>query len=514
MDKKSKKTTFFFNTFFLIVVSFIVKLLGLVNKIAITRVLGTKGMSLYVLSFPTIMLFISISGMSLYLTVGKTVSEAMVNHQYSPKILLKKACKLSLIVSLIVDSIYILLLKPLTIYLLKNESLYYPLLTGALLIPLVGISDGLKGYFNGIKKTFIASLGNLTEQMARISFSLLFLYLMMPKGMVVATTFCLLALSFGEMMAILFSLIKIKKYPPLDFPNTHNETKAILRISLPTTLSRTLGNFTYFLEPILYTLVLSFLGYQINDIHLEYTIIDAYTIPLLTFCSFIPFAIANTIVPAIASALAGKKQESVHYYVQKAFLFSLIPSIFLLINLFFYSNEYMLLIYKTTDGAAYVKYLAVTFVCYYLHIPTIAILQALGKNKTVFITSTISNFLRLFFIIFLSFIPFIGKHSVMIATTMTMVLGFLLDFIQLLKKTHYKINLKNLLNLSLISLICFFVLILFNRFHVNYLIATTVSGIIYFLLCIIYKLFWIESLFSKFKRKKKIIPKQSFFQKE
>ena len=120
MSKKNKTPTFFIFTFLIIIVNFIVKLLGLVNKIAITRVLGTSGMSLYVLSFPTIMLFISISGMSLYLTISKLVAEAMVNHKYSPKKILKKSIKLSLFVSSIVAILYIILLKPLTIYFLKN----------------------------------------------------------------------------------------------------------------------------------------------------------------------------------------------------------------------------------------------------------------------------------------------------------------------------------------------------------------------------------------------------------
>lgn len=505
-NKNFKNQSFFLSTFLIIIVSFIVKLLGLLNKIIITRVLGTKGMSLYVLSFPTIMLFVSISGMSLYLTISKLVAEGMVNQKYSPKKILKKAIKLSLMLSIFVDIIYIIILKPLTIYFLKNESLFYPLLTGALLIPLVGISDGLKGYFNGIKKTNIASMGNLTEQIARISFSIFFLYLMIPKGVIIATTFCLLALSFGELISIIYSLLKIKKYPPLNFEKTTGETKAILEISVPTTFSRLLGNFTYFLEPILYTMVLTSLGYLVTDIHQEYTIIDAYTIPLLTFCSFIPFAISSTIVPGISSSIAKGKRKSIEYYVQKALLFSLIPSIFLLLNLYYYSDNYMVLLYKTTEGSHYVKKLTIFFACYYMHIPIVSILQAIGKTKTIFITSTINNFLRLLLIIILSFIKIIGIKSVLIATTMAMVIGFLIDFIQLLRYTTYKPNKKNILNLLLITIITFMIITILNFFKLNYLTVLFISGIVYFGFAIYYKLFWIESIFEKinlFKKKQK-----------
>ena len=46
MRKKFNRNTFFYATLIVIASGFIVKLLGLINKIAITRVLGTEGMSL------------------------------------------------------------------------------------------------------------------------------------------------------------------------------------------------------------------------------------------------------------------------------------------------------------------------------------------------------------------------------------------------------------------------------------------------------------------------------------
>lgn len=162
----------------------------------------------------------------------------------------------------------------------------------------------------------------------------------------------------------------------------------------------------------------------------------------------------------------------------------------------------MMLIYKTTEGANYVKYLTITFVCYYLHIPIVSILQAVGKNKLVFITSTITNFLRLLLIVALAFVPTIGLKCVLIATTIAMVIGFIMDFIQLLIHTKYKINLKNCLNLLCITIITFMVIFILHYLNLNYIIVLLISAILYFSLCIFYKLFWIESIFGKIMHKK------------
>ena len=168
MKKRHNSDSFFLSTLIIIVSGFVIKLLGLINKITMTRMLGTNGMRLYILSFPTIMLFVSISGFSLYITISKLVAESVITKRYSQKKILSESFKLSFLISLIVDIIYFSMLKPLVIYFLKDEDLYFPLLTALLLIPLVGISDGLKGYFNGLKNTMTVAIGNLSEQVARI----------------------------------------------------------------------------------------------------------------------------------------------------------------------------------------------------------------------------------------------------------------------------------------------------------------------------------------------------------
>lgn len=491
------KNTFFINTLFIIVTNFIVKLLGLVNKITMTRLLGTEGMSLYVLSFPTIMLFVSISGFSLNITISKLVSESLVNRKYSPDKILKKSCLISLILSFFLSLLYLAILKPVTIHLLKNENLYYPLLAGAPLLMLVGVSDGLKGYFSGIKKLNISSMGNLTEQIGRISFSLIFLFIMLPFGVEKAVFFCLLSLSFGELCAIIYCLIKLKKHPTIKYENTKGESKAILKMAVPNTLSRLIGNFTYFLEPIIYTTILVYLGFSVKEIQTTYTIFDAYTIPLLTFFSFIPFAIASAMIPGISESHALNKTESIHYYIRKSFLFCIIPVLILSINLFFFSYEYMNLIYGTSSGASFVRPLTFLFIFYYLQVLITAILQASGYSKKVFISSTIVNFLRLFFIIIFSISSNINLNSILIATTLAMIIGYISNYIMLKKLTHFKFKIKDLLTIIFILLIVTSITYLLKLLNVNFILILIINSTIFIILSIWQKLIQIESLKKK-----------------
>ena len=163
-----KKSLLLKNTLIILIIGFVVKLIGMFGKIATTRILGIEGMSMYVLSYPTLLLFINISGFSLNNTISKLVSEAIASKKYSPKKILYNSIKISLLISFICILVYLSSIKMISKLLLKNEELFYPLLAGVILIPLVGISDALRGYFNGIKQINYASISLLLEQIARI----------------------------------------------------------------------------------------------------------------------------------------------------------------------------------------------------------------------------------------------------------------------------------------------------------------------------------------------------------
>ena len=71
------ENSFLLGTLIILLSGLIVKALGLINKIVITRLLGTEGMSIYILAFPTIILFINLAGFSLNITTSKLIAESI-----------------------------------------------------------------------------------------------------------------------------------------------------------------------------------------------------------------------------------------------------------------------------------------------------------------------------------------------------------------------------------------------------------------------------------------------------
>ena len=195
-------------------------------------------------------------------------------------------------------------------------------------------------------------------------------------GIVLATTFTLLALSAGELFSILFLLGRLKKHPPVHFEKTAGETNAVLSVTVPTTLSRLIGSFTYFLEPICYTGVLLALGYPDTVIETRYTIINAYTIPLMTMGSFLAFDCPGGYSPYFENLL---ETENIRYLIRKCFAFSFVPDFAFVY--FYYIRQNLYNWFTTPLKVRVIAAVCARLVLYYLQAPVNAISKPWEKQK-------------------------------------------------------------------------------------------------------------------------------------
>ena len=477
-----KKSILMTNTLIILITGFFVKAIGMLGKIFTTRILGLNGMSLYVLSYPTLLLFVSISGFSMNNTISKLVSEGVATKKYSPNLLLKKGIKLSLLISLICFIVYILTIKSISVYMLKNEDLYIPLLSGVLLIPLVGTSDALRGYFNGLKNIKTASTSLLIEQLFRTVSSILGVYYGIKHNIILANSLLFIGLAIGEIASIIYCLIKIKQEKLIHYPNTKNESIVLLKTSSTLTFSKLIGSISYFLEPIIYTYILTFLNYKTEIIHETYTMIDAYSIPLLTMVSFIPFALSTAIIPHISESYAKKEYSILNNYINKAYFFTIYPASFCLLFIFFYHNDLMSFIYNTTIGADIAKSFSLIFIFYYISTITNSILQAMGKIKVLFFNSVFINCFRLILIVILSCIIKIGPLSIMYAIIISILISSVILFFILKKATKFKFTINSAIKYIIVILFIYSLLNLLNYFNLNFIVKTLISGLFFILI--------------------------------
>lgn len=390
------KNKFVKSTIILMIGSLFTKLLGFIIKIIFTRTVSQNEINLYSIIMPTYSLLITLASLGLPLAISNLIAQNKVN---SKKVLFS-IIPASLLINLFLIIIIFLTAPYISNTLLKNPDTYYPIISIAFILPFISLSSIIRGYFFGKQRMLPHTVSNIIEQIFRLIIIVIFLPKILKYGTIVTVSVYILFNILSEIISIIIFLF----FAPKDFSIRLNDLKPdikvirdIMSIAIPTTSSRIIGNIGYFFEPIVLTATLTLVGYDNNYILTEYGIYNAYVLSLLTIPSFFVLALNTSLIPEISKYKDNKK------HVKKRLKQSLIISflIGLISNtlVYIFTDELLLIVFKTTSGSEYIKFLCPFFVFLYLEGPLASTLQALNYAKytmTVTIVTTIIKLLTLF----------------------------------------------------------------------------------------------------------------------
>lgn len=413
-----KNNKFIKSTIILIVGGFITKILGMVIKIALTRSIGTEGISLYMLVLPTFNLFITLCNLGVPIAITKLVSEK----KKSSKKIIIPTTYLILIYNLLLIIIIIIISPYLSSKLLHNSNTYYPLIAIGSTLPFIALSSIIKGYFFGKENVFPCSLSNIIEQLTRLILTVFVVSYMTKFGIVKAVTTVVLINIISEGISILVLTIFLpkEKIYKEDLKKDNSLLKEIFGISIPTTTSRLIGSITYFLEPIILTTILKYTGYSSDYITLEYGVINGYVYPLLLLPSFFTLAISSAILPVISNSYSNNNKVYAMKKLKQAIVFSLLVGIPCTILFIIVPDKLLGLIYNTSLGINYIKITAPFFLLHYIQAPLTSTLTGIGLSKEAMKGTLYGGITKILSLIILSFLK-IGLWSLIISSILNIV---------------------------------------------------------------------------------------------
>lgn len=412
-----KKNKFLKSSIILVIGGIFTKILGLFIKIILTRKIGTMGMGLYSMIMPSFMLLLSISGMGL----SSALNVLIATNKYNNKSLITTALLFSLTADFIIFIILFLFGHGITNILLKDARLYYPLLSIAFVLPFISISNIFRSYYFSKERMFPHVISNILEDVIK----LLIIYFGIDHfsySIEATLSFIILSNIICELSSIIIFIIRFPKFKitKQELKPQSKNIKAIFQIALPTTLSRLVGSFTYFLEPIILTNILLKIGYTNNFIVLEYGIINGYVLPLIMLPSFFTNAISQALTPIVSKNYYNNDLENTKKKILQAIIFSTIIGISYSLLCFIFGEKLLYLLYKTTGGVNYLKFLIPIFFFYYLEAPLLSSLQALNKAKLQLKISIINFFIRTIILGILTSLS-IGMYGLLISLSLNII---------------------------------------------------------------------------------------------
>ena len=418
MLNKIKNNIFLKSTLVLLIGGVIGKLVGFVLRIIVTRKLGAEGMGLYSLLAPTSSLLSVLATLSYPTALSKIISEKSSR----TKTLFTSIIPLSLIINIFIIGITILLAPTLST-LLKNETLYFPIICLSLVTPFISISSIIKGYFWGKQNMFPYMLSNFIEQVTRLILITLFINKFLSISLTHAISFIILVNAAGEVVSQLVMLYFFPKNirPSINDFNK-NDIKKVMDICVPSTSSKIIGSISYFLEPIVLTNVLMYVGYSKDFIVYEYGVINAYAMSLLLMPQFFTQNMATSLVPELSKYYSLGNNEMCKKRIKQIVLISCSIGGLSTLIITLFPTFFLNVLYHTTLGLDYIRLLSPFTILFYVEYPLINALQALGKSKSAMKCTIISSIIRLISIASLSLLK-IGMYSLILSIIINLLLS-------------------------------------------------------------------------------------------
>ena len=413
------KNKFLKSTLILIVGGFFTKIIGLLIRIVITRIIGPLGMGLYSMIMPTFMILITLAQLGLPNALNVLVGE----NKHNNRNLVLSATLMSLIIDFLIIVVLIFFSDTMAATFLHESRVKLGLLSIGFVLPFITISNMLRSYFFGKMKVVPHVLTNIIEDIIRLILIYKFLPYFLSKGIEIAIGFIILTNIFSELSSIIIFLVLLpnRKLYKKDFAYNQNNTKSLLNISIPITGSRIISNMGYFFEPIIISFVLLKVGYDNDFIVREYGIINGFVMQLVLLPSFFSSAISQALIPIISNMYVRKDFYGIKRKLKQAIFITLSIGIAATIIFEICPEVILKLIFKTTYGVSYIKFIAPICLFHYIQAPISACLQAMSKAKECMKGTIVGTVIRTTALFSLSFLK-IGMWSLLIATGVSIIL--------------------------------------------------------------------------------------------
>lgn len=408
----------------LIMSGFLAKILSTIAKIIIARKIGIESMSIYSLTLPTMILLINIAQAGFPTAVAKLVSQ---NRDKTSKIMLSSLF-LCLILNLIIALIYFPLVPTIGKYLLNNSLTIPTLYCIGCIMPLVSFSGLLKGYYIGIEQVEKSSYCQISEELARILFIVVFIDIIGNNAPSFLAFFAMCGMLIGEIASIIHMIITLNINLKQKFQLIKNVTKdeikennkLILKIAMPATSTRIIGSIAYFIEPIIFTFLMIKNGISPESTTIKYGIITGYIMPLLLLPGFFASAFSLALLPKMSKAIAKKQYD----YAKKLLLYfagaSLLIGIIFSLTIFLFPSFFMKILYGHNKGNSYIRKYGLFMIAYYLEAPLNSAMISLSLEKHIFLDSLICNTFKI--IAYLILIPIFKTDGLMLGVILTVYL--------------------------------------------------------------------------------------------
>lgn len=440
-------------TLILTVSLFVVKAIGSINWIILSRILGGEGIGIYQMAFPIYLLALEVSSAGIPIAISIITAEKAAKEDYAGAqrifhVSLSMLCITALVLSVLVffGSRWLI-----DYHIIRESRAYYSLIALAPAIFFTTIIAGYRGYLQGWQQMTPTAVSQIIEQLVRVGVMLGFAALLLPYGLEYGAGGASLGAGAGgaaALVVLLWYYYKLKRSLPKDGPVFPKERishilKRLVVLALPISLASIMLPVVSNLDLLIVPRRLEIAGYATAQATELFGYLNGMSVPLINLATILTASMAMNLVPAISHYHTLQDSESVYDKTASSIRVALLATIPFSVMLYVLAQPVVTFIYNAPAATDATKAISFAIVFLGLHQVTTGILQGLKMPKIPVINMAIACAVKVLCNWFLVAIPTLGIIGASYATVADIGVAAALNLVFIYRHTGYILNVKD-----------------------------------------------------------------------
>lgn len=414
----------------LTVAGVVVKVIGSLNWIFLSWILGGEGIGIYQIAFPLYLLALSISDAGIPVAVSIITAERAALQDYRGA---QRVFHLSFLLLAVTGMVLSLLLFFGAGWLIEHRMIrdaraYYSIIALAPAIFLVTLLSSFRGYLQGWQMMAPTAVSQIVEQLLRVFTMLVFAYWLLPSGLEFAAGGASLGAGFGAVGALgvlVWYYFRLQKQlqqkmqlaPILpDGESNRSILRRLAALALPVSLSSLMLPVVANLDLFIVPLRLEAAGFSVGQATERFGYLTGMAVPLVNLATIVTASLSISLVPAISQAKSlGDKQE-VLYRTAGAMRLANLTTVPFSVLLFLLAEPVVSMIYHAPGAAGVTQVMAGGIFLLGLHQVTTGLLQGLGRTTIPVVNMGLAAVVKVVLNWVLTAIPALGIQGAGLAT--------------------------------------------------------------------------------------------------
>ncbi len=373
-----------------------VKILGSVNRILLSRLLGGEGIGIYQMAYPVYLLLLSISSAGVPIAVSIIVAEHVAKKDYMGA---KRIFKVTLGLMAVFGLVFAVVLYNLSDYMISAGFIRDPRAHTALLVltPAVFFSSILasfRGYFQGHQTMTPPAISQIIEQFVRVTTMVVLAYYLLPYGLEYAAAGAAFGAIPGALTGILVLWFFYNKQSKvwkaqevllgteiINEQKVSDVAKRLIWLALPVSCANLLIPVTSLIDMLLVPNLLGQTGYDVNQATTLFGYLSGMAQPLIMMATIPTVSLAASLVPAISELYTLNDQEEIKKKCITAMFLCCLITIPASVGMYVLAEPISLVLYGTTKAAPVIAGLSPSIALLGIFQVTTGMLQGIGASK-------------------------------------------------------------------------------------------------------------------------------------